>query len=199
MEKKRNRNAVRSINMLADAYFELLCSQRDEKITVTAIVNKAGLNRSTFYAHFDSPEDVRRLIEKRLSDELTETINSLGFGGIMKDPKPLLDIVAKRLESRSGYLKALFETHPAGEWLENIKEALINKFMSDAETACAGEDRDALLINLRFFVGGYISLCRDYIDNKLSIPPSALSESLAKTIAAGLAAGSGGESGRNKH
>ncbi|MGM9938040.1 MAG: TetR/AcrR family transcriptional regulator [Candidatus Ornithomonoglobus sp.] len=188
MEKKRNRNAIRSVNMLMDAYFELLSSMPAEKITVTAIVNKAGLNRSTFYAHFDCPNDVRRLLEERLVEELMEQIDCLDFKGIMKNPQPLLDIVAERLESRMDYLRVMFDKHPAAEWMERVKEALIERFMSDAEAEGAYENKDVLLINLRFFVGGYISLCRDYINNKLTHTPSELSESLAKTIAGGLSA-----------
>lgn len=188
MEKKRNRNAIRSVNMIMNAYGELLKVTPMEKITVTSIVNKAGLNRSTFYAHFDCPNDVRKMLEKKLVDELMEKIDCLDFKGLMADPQPLLDIVAERLEERMDYLNVMLERYPATEWMESIKEAIIERFMSDAEAEGSYENKDDLLINLRFFVGGYISLCRDYINNKISDTPSELSESLARTIAGGLLA-----------
>lgn len=188
MEKKRNRNAIRSVNMIMNAYGELLKMIPMEKITVTSIVNKAGLNRSTFYAHFDCPNDVRKMLEKKLVDELMEKIDCLDFKGLMADPQPLLDIVAERLEERMDYLNVMLERYPATEWMESIKEAIIERFMSDAEAEGSYENKDDLLINLRFFVGGYISLCRDYINNKISDTPSELSESLARTIAGGLLA-----------
>ncbi len=188
MEKKRNRNAIRSVNMIMDAYAELLSVTPMEKITVTAIVNKAGLNRSTFYAHFDCPADVHKLLEQKLVEELMEKINGLEFIGIMKNPKPLLDIVAELFEMRMDYIKLMFDKHLATEWLESIKEGLINKFMSDAEKEGKCENKDVLLINLRMFIGGYISLCRDYINNKIEYTPSQLSESVATIIAGGLAA-----------
>ncbi|MDD6763415.1 MAG: TetR/AcrR family transcriptional regulator [Clostridiales bacterium] len=188
MEKKRNRNAIRSVNMIMNAYGELLKVTPMEKITVTSIVNKAGLNRSTFYAHFDCPNDVRKMLEKKLVDELMEKIDCLDFKGLMADPQPLLDIVAERLEERMDYLNVMLERYPTTEWMESIKEAIIERFMSDAEAEGSYENKDDLLINLRFFVGGYISLCRDYINNKISDTPSELSESLARTIAGGLLA-----------
>lgn len=59
MEKeKRNRNALRSQKMLINAFVDLVQDTPPEKITVTSIVNKAGLNRSTFYAHFNRPSDI---------------------------------------------------------------------------------------------------------------------------------------------
>ena len=50
--KKNYRNAVRSKKMIRQACLELLQEKPCEKITVTDIVARADLNRSTFYAHY---------------------------------------------------------------------------------------------------------------------------------------------------
>ena len=83
MEKKRNRNALRSINMIMEAYVELLSEKPAEKITVTAIVNKAGLNRSTFYAHFSCPNDVMDMLEQRLVEDLLNSLKKFDLDGLM--------------------------------------------------------------------------------------------------------------------
>ena len=187
--KKRNRNAIRSVNMLMDAYIKLLMYMPAEKITVTAIVNEAGLNRSTFYAHFGCPNDVYRKLETRLVEELLERINGLSLEGLIQNPKPMLETVTRLIEERRDYVKLMFEKHKAEHWMESLKEAVIDKFMSDKYTAQLYADREMLMVNLRFFVGGYISLCRDYISNKIEKPLSEMTDTLATTIAVGLAAG----------
>lgn len=189
MEKKRNRNAVRSVNLMMQAYFELLSITPSEKITVTAIVNKAGLNRSTFYAHFTCPNDVHKLLERRLVDDLLESIDTINLNGLMKDPEPLLNIVTERIEKNMEYVKLMFSRYPMAEWMENIRDAVVDKLMSDTETADMYGDRDMLMINLRFFVGGYIALCRDYIVGKIKKSPAETIKPLAKTISAGLISG----------
>ena len=49
MEKKEYRSALRSRKMIRQAFFELLKEKSFEKITVTDVVKKADVNRSTFY------------------------------------------------------------------------------------------------------------------------------------------------------
>ena len=189
MEKKRNRNAIRSENMIADAYIGLLKELPAERITVTAIVDRAGLNRSTFYAHFGCPEDVHKLLERRIADELLESINKVDLKNTMKNPKPLLDVVAELIESRKSFIELMFERNSSSNWLDRISEAVTDKFMSDTENVAQYKDGEQLMINLRFFIGGYISMCRDYISGKLKRPIGELTDVLAVTIAGGLREG----------
>lgn len=188
--KNRNRNAIRSVNMIMEAYVDLLSEAPLDKITVTAIVNRAGLNRSTFYAHFECPNDVQKLLEQKLVEDLLESLKDIDLEGLMKNPQPLLERVSERIEARMSFVKLMFENHPASQWLDSLREAVIEKFMSDTKTVELYADRELLLMNLRFFVGGYIALCKDCITNKIDRPLSDLTKTLSKTIAAGLAVNS---------
>lgn len=190
--KNRNRNAIRSVNMIMEAYVDLLSEAPLDKITVTAIVNRAGLNRSTFYAHFECPNDVQKLLEQKLVEDLLESLKDIDLEGLMKNPQPLLERVSERIEARMSFVKLMFENHPASQWLDSLREAVIEKFMSDTKTVELYADRELLLMNLRFFVGGYIALCKDCITNKIDRQLSDLTETLSKTIAAGLAVSSNG-------
>ena len=44
----------------------LLEDQRTEQITVTQICSRAGINRSTFYSHYDIPSDIMKEIEEEV-------------------------------------------------------------------------------------------------------------------------------------
>ena len=70
MEKKEYRSAIRSRKMIRQAFFELLKEKNFEKITVTDIVKKAEINRSTFYAHYP---DVMGVVEEIQQEILTYT------------------------------------------------------------------------------------------------------------------------------
>lgn len=172
--------------MIMDSYVELLNEVPADKITVTAIVNRAGLNRSTFYAHFTSPDDVQRMLEQKLVDDLLESIKDFDLNGLMNNPGPLIDLVSKRIEAKMSCVKLMFEKHSAAHWLDSLREAVIEKFMSDPQAESYG-DRDMLLLKVRFFIGGYISLCRDCITNHIDMPLGSLTETLAMTITGGLA------------
>ena len=72
-KKKTYRNFTRSEKAIVHAYVELM--QKNKKITVTDIVNTADLNRSTFYAHFKTADDVREKIQTDVINELFGSIN----------------------------------------------------------------------------------------------------------------------------
>ena len=50
--KSTHKNAVRSRQMIKKAFAEMLNEKDIAKITVTDIVEKAGISRGTFYAHY---------------------------------------------------------------------------------------------------------------------------------------------------
>ena len=71
MEKRKEyRSAVRSRRLIRSAFLELLREKAYEKITVTDIVTRADINRSTFYAHYP---DVRGLVEEIVGEAITHS------------------------------------------------------------------------------------------------------------------------------
>ena len=90
-EKKEYRSAVRSRRLIRTALLELLHEKKFEKITVTDIVKRADINRSTFYAHYP---DVMGLLEELLEEtvnssiDLVSRIDMLQF---LEEPMPVLE------------------------------------------------------------------------------------------------------------
>lgn len=58
MNVKNNKKSRTSIENLISAVFDLLRESSHEELTIKDICSKARVNRSTFYAHFDSIEDI---------------------------------------------------------------------------------------------------------------------------------------------
>ncbi len=56
--RQKSRQVVRSIRMLRNAFIELLKAKPYEKIKISEITNRADLARSTFYAHFETKDDL---------------------------------------------------------------------------------------------------------------------------------------------
>lgn len=68
--KKEYRNARRSRKLIQNAFMELLHEKPYEKITATDVINRADVNRSTFYAHYP---DLRGLVEEIMSEIVDES------------------------------------------------------------------------------------------------------------------------------
>ena len=64
--RKENRNALRSKRLIREAFFALLKEKELEKITVRLIADRADVNRSTYYAHY---QDIQELVDE-IGDEI---------------------------------------------------------------------------------------------------------------------------------
>lgn len=69
---KRTDITVQTRQNIIDAFWELYCDKRIEKITVKEITLKAGYNRGTFYEYFIDVYDVLDQIENSLIPSMNE-------------------------------------------------------------------------------------------------------------------------------
>ena len=75
MNTKNNTRAKATKEAFKNALIELLLEdQRTEQITVTQICSRAGINRSTFYSHYDIPMDIMQEIEEEVLTDYRECI-----------------------------------------------------------------------------------------------------------------------------
>lgn len=58
MKPHADRRVVRTKRSLRQAFFELLVTTPYQKITITALANKADIDRKTFYTHYASIDDL---------------------------------------------------------------------------------------------------------------------------------------------
>lgn len=72
---KRTARSIKSKNALKSAFLELIQAKDPELITVVDLCRKAGLNRSTFYAHYSYTDD---LIREIILDSVKEVYFDLG-------------------------------------------------------------------------------------------------------------------------
>ena len=62
---------------IIDAFWILAGDSGQTRITVSAVAEKAGVNRSTFYEYFPDMDGLTGYVEKTLTDELKELIGRL--------------------------------------------------------------------------------------------------------------------------
>ena len=62
---------------IVDAFWQIAGNESQTKITVRAVAEKAGVNRSTFYEYFSDIDGLTNQIEKTLTDKLKKVIGEL--------------------------------------------------------------------------------------------------------------------------
>lgn len=68
----------RTKDAIADAFFELLTERPLSKITVKDIVDRCGINRNTFYYHFEGIPSLLEQTVKCMSDEIIQAHSKSG-------------------------------------------------------------------------------------------------------------------------
>lgn len=87
MNTPNNRRAQNSIERIIRAVVGIMQTEGKPlgRITVREVCEQAGINRSTFYAHYRDVYDVGESVEKRMSEMAGETfMNRLESGGSMR-------------------------------------------------------------------------------------------------------------------
>ena len=179
-EKKEYRSAVRSRRLIHQAFLELLREKSFEKITVTDIVNRADINRSTFYAHYP---DVRGLVEELMDNIVNNSIQlvaNLDFRDIFADPMPFLQELSNfGLENMELY-KLLGRSDFALKQLEKLKINLVEKAVTAVDIPQQIRESNVFLIQINFFIGGIINTYQQWLQGNLQCSP----EEIVKQIAA---------------
>ncbi len=169
-KKKTYRNFTRSEKAIIRAYVELMQKKGRSRITVTDIVNTADLNRSTFYAHFKSADDVREKIQSDIINELTSSLNKRDFRNALSDPYPAMMHVIAFIRKDAEMYKMLLNTEGANKFLKKLRDIVIEKCLSDEVILPYIKDRDEFEMNLRMFIGGYVSVIEDWAAGNINMP-----------------------------
>lgn len=181
-EKKEYRSAVRSRRFIRQAFMELVKEKRLEKITVTDIVSRADINRSTFYAHY---ADVRALIEE-IQQEFVEQsialIKNADFMELLCSPVPLLRKWMEIANQNRTLYTVLGKTAIATSYIEQFKLLLVEKAMNLTQIPEDIRRQKNFEIRINFFVGGIINVYQQYLVGNLEATTDEIITDIADVI-----------------
>lgn len=80
MNKKENQRARITKIMLKNAMLDLMQEKPVEKITIKEICERSELNRSTFYLHYNEPNDLLKSIEDEIIENTSDYLEKIGAG-----------------------------------------------------------------------------------------------------------------------
>lgn len=180
-EKKIYRNFARSEKAIIRAYVELM-QTKGNKISVTDIVNVADLNRSTFYAHFKSAEDVREKIQSDIINEITGIFGRGDYRNSLSDPHPALQHLFDFIRSDETLYKMLLRTEGAMKFLKQLENIVIEQYLCDEVVLPKIKDRDEFEMNLRLVMGGFISVLQDWARDDIKVPLERVIEMLEHSV-----------------
>lgn len=126
--RKKPEQTARTKAALEDAFWDLYAHEALEKITVSAVCERAGYSRGTFYAHFQDVYQLLEGIEQRFLDGMLECVERCmrrlaGDGGKMARVAALADVVAY-YEKNKRHIVVLLSEQGDPAFLLRLKQGL---------------------------------------------------------------------------
>lgn len=171
MAKAEYKSAIRSKRLINEALADLLQEKPLDKITVTDVVNRADINRGTFYAHYkDIPDVVDHLIQQTFNtirsavDQQTDSITDVG--------EKLLSTIQIILEEDLFFYRKILNSNASAIMQEQLVNVVIAFMLEHKDRFYSGSNEE-YMVKIRFCAGGLSNLYRDWFSGKL---PYSLSE-----------------------
>jgi len=119
--KKQSEITAQTKQNLTDAFWQLYCAKRIDKITVREITTKAGYNRGTFYEYFTDVYDVLEQIEVSLLP-MVKDLPPIDFSPT-SSPLPIDDFI-KMYEQHSRYYIVLLGDNGDPSFISKLKNSV---------------------------------------------------------------------------
>lgn len=181
-QKKTYRNALRSRQMIRNAYMELLQEKPYEKITATDVIQRADINRSTFYAHYPDVRGIMDEIMAEITDMFRRMLQTVDFSVFFQDPMPILREVMDFLQQNHQMYRMLLQSSRAQEQLDQLKKVLITQVMETPNLPVQNMDPVAVAIRVRMLLGGLIDTYQQWLEGEFECTLEAAAQEVASII-----------------
>lgn len=182
MEKKEYRSAVRSRKMIRQAFFEILKEKAFEKITVTDVVKKAEINRSTFYAHYPDVMGVVEEIQEEILDYTQNFMKNVNFNDFYENPKPYLNQLIQLVAENKELYRLLMTSSMVAKEMDQLKYIMIDRIIETLDGNDRFQSKFDLEFATRFFMGGVVDVYTQWLYGVIDCSLEELTDQLANMI-----------------
>ena len=183
-----DRRQQKTRNAIFDAFGSLLSSKGYSKITVQEIIDEANVGRTTFYAHFQTKDDLLKemcadLLEHVFSEDLGAEITH-DFSMELENPHAIIThILYHLLDNKRNIIGIL--TCESGELFLGFFRQYLNKimavrFMRTIHTHTLNVPHDFLVNHIS---SSFVGLVQWWIKNRLKQKPEELADYFMAVIA----------------
>ncbi len=180
-----DRRSKRSQQALIDALIELMAVKTYDSISIKEIVEKANVGRSTFYAHYQTKDDLVKSGFERILDV------TLQHMFLSKDDQNLMVDATMLFQHAQGHYH-LFKTLMWGSGFEILTKDELNilneKMRQRLSQFFPEENKLSVPLNVLsiYLSGNLLILLKWWLDNKMPFPPEKMNEMFQVLVMPGI-------------
>ena len=181
-ERKENRSSRRSRRLIRQAFEKLLKEKEFSKITVTDIVERADLNRSTFYAHYPDIYGIVEEMQNEIMQKHMQIFSNIQYRNILKDPMPYLQCITDTMQESMALGKKLGLSSNAPHKPNGFHLLMENDIMLHSDIPEDVRTSPQFAIRVHFFLGGIMNTYQSWADGKLNCSLEQVTAHIAQMI-----------------
>lgn len=167
-EANPSRKTPKSKIAIRDALISTLAVKPIEKISISEIAEKAGINRKTFYSYYDRIEDVCAEIEDELISDMEALLQSLLIDEYGLGPQYFLQFINLLYSSSPDFFENLVSIQNYHFLASRIKQSLKNQIILSMDVPPDRKERAELMIE--FCLAGASAIYIDWIKKGKPVP-----------------------------
>ena len=173
MNTKNNKRYKISSEKIETTFLALILNHKYEDITISQICKHAGINRSTFYVHYD---DINDLIVK-IESKFAKGMASIFDFGLRQTHNAFIEMFTFVKENK--YFYKAFLNIPYATLAEINTKSQILSNIKDKSTTIHADDVE-LRYRASFFGAGIKELCRLWLERDCQESPEEMAELLLR-------------------
>jgi AcrR family transcriptional regulator len=180
-QQKADRRSQRTYSLVSSAFAELLVEKPYEEILVQDILDRAGIGRTTFYAHYFDKEDVLDSMTEQQMEMFTDQI---AHSTARQRVVPSLELFEHIYHSPHQHLRALMRGRAGEPLWEALQTALCRAIEPALSTLCAERRSPPIPLPVvsQYLAGTFLTLLKWWVAADMPYPPEQM-ESIFQQLA----------------
>lgn len=163
--------------LLKDALLEILKRKPVTSVTVKELVDTAGINRGTFYLHYDTPMALLKDIENSFIQDNMEMFESFMAKGY---DRSYLSLLFESVWKNQDVLRILLGPNGDPSFQNTLREAARARTVDEWNTEFPKYKREHLDFLFDFVFPGFTSLLLSWFENDRGIKPQEFTERMER-------------------
>ncbi len=184
-EFKQDKRSVRTRKLIKLALLKLVRTKDIEEISITELTALAGINRNSFYTHYDNIYNILDDINCDIISTIDNIVSKYTYHSFREDPYPLLHNFSEVITGNKYFTEYLLFSGSSGELIKKLKEMLCERFYKIYVTE-RGNDHPHVKYMLSFLVGGVFDVYQMWFTNDKDVPLDEITHKTADLLKRGI-------------
>jgi len=166
--KKTYRNTLKTKKAIKEAFVQLVDEKKDiYRISVTELIKKADIAKSTFYLHYEDIFSVAEEFENEILNALCEIINNTS--STKESFENSLELSFNYLKEKEHIYSQILTSSTPSYFIEKLKKRLSEQVFNKIDIPFLSTNPHIRSAQISFFANGTVDLVVDYFKGKSKI------------------------------